>query len=334
MSPEQAVGGVSATDAWVILPQFYSDRNAAKVSIYHFNGASWTQLPTPTGAYTAWHGASATSMAVLTTNNVWAVGNGVYPVDRATNGQTPFVLHWDGSRWLYFRNPPSFKSGTGQALSKVSADAPNDVWVAGTAGTPSATYLARWNGSAWTEISTRVASGGVSALKAFGPNDVWFTTFGQSTTVFHWNGATIQAQPLPPLYGLLPNILRTLAGTSSTDLWVGAANNYIAHRSASWSPFVVSDVSVKGLLTIIEFRHDYALATVNGDIPDLLVYDGIHRWRDTSYRLGPYTAFNASATQTGTNFWAILEDLNVREPPFSAFAALVTCPSNPPIGIS
>ena len=84
----------------------------------HWNGSSWTIVPTPTltgGAKSTLNGVVA-----LSANNAWAVGKG-------RNGAA-LVEHWYGSAWSVVASPNV--SGNDNLLNGVSASA-GDVWAVG-----------------------------------------------------------------------------------------------------------------------------------------------------------------------------------------------------------
>ena len=97
------VAAVSSTDAWAVgfsAPNMQFRR--ARTIIEHWNGSSWTTVPSPnpggSSGFSALYGVSAVS-----STDVWAVGY------YAHNGSRPLVLHWNGARWARVASrSPSF----------------------------------------------------------------------------------------------------------------------------------------------------------------------------------------------------------------------------------
>jgi hypothetical protein len=139
-------------------------------------------------AYNHLTGVSGTS-----SNDVWAVG---YTIDNLTYAWQALILHWNGSRWSIV---PGAVLGTSfNALTRVVAIAPNDVWAVGYSGTDAIfhTLAEHWDGHSWRAVATPGpgrydALYGVTARSA---TDVWATgyykegDFTYESLTLHWNG--------------------------------------------------------------------------------------------------------------------------------------------------
>jgi hypothetical protein len=113
-----AVGASSASDAWAVGFTKTVGTAGRNPQAVHWNGSSWTIVPTPTltgGAKSTLNGVVA-----LSANNAWAVGKG-------RNGAA-LVEHWYGSAWSVVASPNV--SGNDNLLNGVSASA-GDVWAVG-----------------------------------------------------------------------------------------------------------------------------------------------------------------------------------------------------------
>ncbi len=335
------VNGISASDAWASSPVNTMPNVGAQIRMLHFNGSSWHPVSMPV-ASPNWNFARVDSIYSIASNNVWAAGEAFYASSPAENS-TPFILHWSGTRWLFVRNPPSFQSGHELNFLNITADAANDVWVAAESeflqivpgSNPqliSLLHLARYNGTTWTtDTSVPVnPSSEVSGIFAASPQNVWVAMFEFPTGIYHWNGTSLSPQPLPNSNGKPPENLRAITGTGQYDVWTSGDQQYIAHRSASWSPFVVS-AGTSDVHQIVAFRPGYAVATTaNGAAAGgLLVYNNIDRWRPTTSPFGQYTAWTSSTVVRGTtSFWTDLE--NLINPTAPDTVGLVVCPPNPP----
>jgi hypothetical protein len=133
-----AVDGAASNDVWAVgylrnLP--YGNRIRLPW-IMHWNGSSWTQVPSPsTGAGESTY---LYDLSVVSATDAWTVGYGT------RNGlPVPFVARWNGSAWNSVAAPPL------QVVNRVSARTGNDVWVTGT-DSNGASKFAHWNGVSWS----------------------------------------------------------------------------------------------------------------------------------------------------------------------------------------
>jgi hypothetical protein len=143
-----SVDGSGARDVWLAgyslnLP--YGNRIRQSM-ILHFDGTSWSQVPSPNNGSTFLY-----DVAAVSATDAWAVGSG-------SNGA--FVTRWNGAAWIAAQAPPL------SSLSSVSARSSTDVWVTGGDST-GAPALAHWNGNSWSTTSVTVTGGaGTPALTA------------------------------------------------------------------------------------------------------------------------------------------------------------------------
>jgi hypothetical protein len=110
-----ALGIVSPNDVWAVGGQSSSERDPGRPLIAHWNGHVWSVMQGPVGV----NGESLSSVAAISTNDVWAVGGGL-------NGA--LVEHWDGIAWS--RVPSRFASGFSGAAAIPGT---NEVWAVGSA---------------------------------------------------------------------------------------------------------------------------------------------------------------------------------------------------------
>lgn len=158
---------------------------------------------------------------------------------RATDApQQPGV---GGCGWSHVSSP---NLNQYNALNAVAAIAGNNVWAVGSRGdsfTGEETMVQRWNGSAWSVVSSPNPSPngnellGVTALSA---NDIWAAGYYRSTTsggptqtfILHWDGSnwTHVASPSP---ASIENQLYDIEAVSANDIWaVGHTWNVGARR--------------------------------------------------------------------------------------------------------
>ncbi len=173
----------------------------------------------------------------------WLVGT----VLRAGH-RLPISLRWNGNAWLEV--PVPLPAGVVEgALNAVEAHGPHEVWATGSAVTPdpdgtshSRIFVTRWDGHAWTPVSTppvpSLPTGGVASGELLtGP---WLvggnTAFRREIYTFeHWNGHAWELGPAAPTEddgGAAVNIVRGASAGSPGQLWIAAQQLTGSHRSA------------------------------------------------------------------------------------------------------
>ena len=185
-----AVTAISSANAWAVGDVYNQALGDQQTLIQHWDGIRWTTVPSPSvrSAYNHLTGVSGAS-----SNDVWAVG---YTIDDQTYAWQALILHWNGSLWSIV---PGAALGTSyNALTRVVAVAPNNVWAVGYNGTSINfhTLAEHWDGHSWTTVPTP-APGIYDALygiTATGANDVWAAgyykegDFIYESLTLHWNG--------------------------------------------------------------------------------------------------------------------------------------------------
>ncbi len=218
----QNVAAQSPTDVWAVggTSWFYPTQTLAR----HWNGKTWTQVPTPTPDDSAWfNGVAATSPT-----NAWAVGctcGG--PGDQGF--MVPIIEHWNGKTWKqqFFRLPVN--SG---AFFGVTATGPDNAWAVGYTGTqgPNGALIEHWNGHKWRRIpaNTPDGFGNLQGVTAISPDNVWAVGYTDSSPVYlsltlHWNGKRWSVVPSPNPTGQTD--LWAVSGSSPANVWaVGYTN--------------------------------------------------------------------------------------------------------------
>ncbi|MDX6309204.1 MAG: hypothetical protein QOI06_2250 [Nocardioidaceae bacterium] len=209
---------ISPTDAWAV--GAYSDSGSeGKTLIEHWDGATWTQVPSPNA-----DGASNLSaVSAVSATDIWAVGS--YRTGMYTDSS--LIEHWDGTSWTVV--PSANPTGdTIVELASVSAVSGQDAWAVGNTydGITGGTIVEHWDGSTWTKVpswnaGTTTRLQGVSAISA---TDAWavgsYDTNNQSEIIYgtlieHWDGTTWTKVPSPDpaAHG---NILYGVSATSPT----------------------------------------------------------------------------------------------------------------------
>jgi hypothetical protein len=206
------VAVTSASNAWAVGSAGSSLH--PKPLIAHWNGTSWTQVPSsglPGGALSA---VTATSAS-----NAWAVGG-------TSNGQS-LIVHWNGTTW---QRAPS--AGAAGSLTKVGASSATNAWAVGSGPSFGSMLILHWNGATWRQVPGPTLAGRVSlsAVAVVSGSDAW--AVGSVTTgnlaaassmaslILHWNGTTWQRMPIAvPSEGQFGDSLSSVAATSATSAW-------------------------------------------------------------------------------------------------------------------
>jgi hypothetical protein len=196
--------------------------------LIHYDGASWTQIPTGTQATSWWvfglsardvylvgemgtilhyDGATVTSMTSGTdrtlygiwgasANDLWAVGG--------RPGQDGVLLHKDANGWQVQASPVPFV-----AYFKVWGSASNDVFVCGEAGT-----IMHFDGTGWTQQPTGLGvTTTLFTVAGRGPNDVFAVGGAANAVALHYDGHAWT--PLPD--ALLASADRLAGVSEDTD---------------------------------------------------------------------------------------------------------------------
>jgi hypothetical protein len=202
-----AVDAISADDIWAVGDYNNGSAGPDQTLILHWNGASWTQVPSPDpDAQNDLSAVSATS-----SSNAWAVGE-FGPLFSSST----FILHWNGTAWTQVSLPAL---PDGAELFGVDATAAGNAWAVGSTATK--TVMLHWNGTAWALTpSPKLISSSPSGVVATSATNAWAIA---GTQILHWNGTkwsqvTISRPKNVTLDGI--------AATSPTTAWaVGQHGN-------------------------------------------------------------------------------------------------------------
>lgn len=205
---------------------------------------TWKIVPSPnvgTGTY----GNQLKSVAVVSANDVWAVGFSPHPSGTPQYIQQTLIEHWTGSSWNVIPSPNP-AGNTYVELNGVAAISANDIWAVGHGGDPSSiplrTLTEHWNGTAWSIIpspSPGTYNGNVlNAVDGVSANDVWAVGWYQSGSTgqeggaltLHWDGKQWTVVPTPSrstLYGV--------TALASNDVWAVGDQVILHWNGANWS---------------------------------------------------------------------------------------------------
>jgi hypothetical protein len=202
-SVSTATGG----DVWAV--GAYSEDGALFNTLaMRWDGVAW-QLSSPPNP--GQFGNILNDVAVLSADNVWAVGN--YLAHEYQDGHM-LILHWDGSQWTRVPTPPRSTHN----LLTLKAFSKDDIWAAGT-------QVLHWNGSQWSiaPVPEAYSGGYFDAMAAASPNDLWVLgNDGNDAVYLHWDGAAWSGGKTPKLAdGPYPHGAEAL---SADNVW--AAGEY------------------------------------------------------------------------------------------------------------
>ncbi|MEU2479293.1 hypothetical protein OH769_15770 [[Kitasatospora] papulosa] len=176
-----------ADDSW---PEVPLDAVAGRLfkggnALYTYADGAWQTFALPAGV-------DIRDIDALSADDAYATGMR-YPV----KGGHPVTYHWDGETWTLMDQPPV---RTGTDTAKITAVAPDDVYVAGWAdapdGAPPVPSVAHWNGTAWGDITGGLSDLYLHAIAPDGRGGLWVTGNDQaepavSEAVFwHFDGTT------------------------------------------------------------------------------------------------------------------------------------------------
>jgi hypothetical protein len=221
------VAAVSASDIWAV--GFYTNSsNVDQTLIEHWNGSSWSIVPSPnTGSSDSLNAVSSSS-----TSDVWAVG----AYANSSNVAQTLIEHWNGSSWSIVASP---NVGTlGSSLAGVTSISASNAWAVGsyTMGVTPYSYqqtlIEHWNGSTWSIVSSPNAGSywnDLKAVKSVSASNIWAVGDGLGKTLIeHWNGTRWRVVSSPNAGTHDPNDLFAVTQIPGTSqMW--AVGSYHSH---------------------------------------------------------------------------------------------------------
>jgi hypothetical protein len=220
----RAVAGDSPDDIWAVgtLLSGVTDTQASTLA-EHWDGSTWQVVPTPDpGKF----GNALASVAVLSPDDVWAVGSYYY----TEFGTKNLVEHWNGRAWQVV---PSPDVDIDDGLASVSAVSASDIWAVGdyfnntSTGSQVLTLAEHFAGTRWAVAATPSPNldNDLLAVQAVSGKDVW--AVGGSggpapALVEHWNGTSWQVAKEPYQHGNA-NYLYALSASRSPGVWAAGS---------------------------------------------------------------------------------------------------------------
>lgn len=205
------VGASSASDAWAVGSLCCSIRNSGTGALLeHWDGQAWTAFRGPDARFLD---ETLEGVDDVSPTRAWAVGR---VKQSGYTGETPMILHWDGSSWQTIAPP----SGVAGELRAVTRDRVGGAWAVGDDGHGHALAL-RCTPTACTRVAVPqpAAVAHLRGVRSFAAGDVWAVgDSGNSTLIEHWNGSgwsvVFSPNPDPDV-----NVLNAVGGVGPDDLW-------------------------------------------------------------------------------------------------------------------
>ena len=230
-----ALDARTPSDVWAA--GWQAQGNAIMPLVRHFDGAAWRQVTVPNIGE-----AQIKGVAALSANDVWLVGE-------LWNADVAFALHWNGTVLV---SVPVPQPGLMSNLNAVSASPSGDVWAVGDYTQLLMPHKVRslvehWTGSAWEVVESpnhdQPWYNELSAVRAFGPNDVWASGWSDyQPLVMRWNGSQWAFDG--SVGGQEFDMFNALAGFSSRNLdAIGSQHDYVAKH---WNGSAWNGVATQG----------------------------------------------------------------------------------------
>jgi len=217
-----SVSVLSPCNAWAVgssIAQFTVEPHGL---IEHWDGATWTQVPSPEPANV--DGTDLLSVRAVSPTDLWAVGE-------SEVGSTShlLILHGNGRSWTV--STPDLQLGdTFSKLNGIRAVSSRDVWAVGefrSGGSSDQTLILHWNGTSWTKMTSPNPGGtgnnnDLNGVAATAANDAWaageFAANGSGhPLLLHWDGKKWTAATSPSFRN--GDDLNAVGASSRSNVW-------------------------------------------------------------------------------------------------------------------
>jgi hypothetical protein len=219
-----AIAATSAKNAWAV-GDYSSTGSNLLTLIAHWNGTSWSQVPSPSPSATL---NELLGVAATSARNAWAVG--LYA--NSHNSLQTLIEHWNGTSWKRVPSPNPGGSTRNNVVSAVAASSASNAWAVGgyfSSSGANVPLAEHWNGKAWKAVPTpslgTPASGALGGVTVLSGRDAWAvgTSGGNRTLAEHWTGSAWHRIPTPNLGSF--SELSGVAASSPATIWaVGGYN--------------------------------------------------------------------------------------------------------------
>lgn len=130
--------GILTNDVWAVGHADVTSFLGSKSLALHWDGTSWTRIPTPNLGRSVDYN-NLTGVAAVASDDAWAVGT--LEINSHGTAFKAIIQHWNGSRWSLVPN------SCGLGLSKIDARTPTDIWAVG------GSDACHWDGTSWTRFA-------------------------------------------------------------------------------------------------------------------------------------------------------------------------------------
>ena len=228
------VNGIASYDVWSVGRR--GDNVAAYTVAFHWNGHTWTHVPTPSPGTDA----ELVDVGMHTHGDSWAVGSYT-----GSSGKRGLIERWNGQKWAVQTTVPAAE------LAQVAVTRKGKAWAVGQVSRGGKQYglILHWTGSHWQQQGSSIMPAGSTllAVSARGSNNVW--AVGQQanatrTFALHYTNGRWRRVSTPSV-------------TADTNALVAVAT---AADGAVWS---VSTFEINGV------AHSHVLVRIAGSWHDL-----------------------------------------------------------------
>jgi alpha-tubulin suppressor-like RCC1 family protein len=255
------VADLGPQDAWAVGDSATEFGTSQRTLIEHWNGTSWSIVPSPDPETGAGAFDVLTSISATGPDDVWAAGW----FSPGENFIALLLEHWNGTSWSLIPPPTELATQLGDGVVAISA---HDVWIVGDTGGQQ-TVTAHWNGSTWTQPPTPFLQQGhsvnhLTGVTATGPDNIWASGYASNSPgaqenvpyLLHWTGKawTLVKVPDPGTEGSLLTATTALSASSVwsvgiTDQTDGALLSLAEHfNGKTWTVSPSSDPGLNSAL--------------------------------------------------------------------------------------
>jgi hypothetical protein len=312
----------SSSDCWAAGYFANSNTGGSRVALLnHWDGSNWSYVPGGNFLDSLLESVTCTS-----TSDCWAVG---YKYSNGT-GQT-YVEHWGGSSWSQVSSPNT-SSTQYNVLNAVTCTSASQCWAVGfyDNGSADQTLIERWNGTAWSIVSSPNGSSNdslsavtcTSAFQCWAVGEYEVSNGGGQTLIEQWNGTAWSVVSSPTIsksddVGDLVNEVSVVC-TSVSQCWIVGQNNGLTlieqWNGTAWS--IISSPNAETPLDDTLYGVTCASASDCWEVGNY--YNGVNQtlieqWNGTAWSIiaSPNTSISQSnyldsvACSDATDCWAV-----------------------------
>lgn len=212
--------GSSANDLWAVGGNYPRDGKTTNALLLHWNGTTFTEVasPPPIARYLERVSGSGPS-------NVWTISD-------------TDILRYDGTSWTTVPAPDAAT----HLLRGIDVAGVDDVWLLEQAKV-SSPYLCRathFDGTSWTPTADITCdSRNSSAIRAFGPNELWMGRDGTVANAVRWDGTKWNGS------GKIEDRVANFFRLDATNAWLAGGRSLYRKTSTAvaWEEVTTLDVS-------------------------------------------------------------------------------------------